>query len=146
VHRKAACLRCFYRHLRREGLLDGDPTATLAPPRRGRKRPQVLSRGEVERLLAVPAGGAPAALRDRALLELLYACGLRASEVALRLGDVDLDGRVLRARGKGARERVVPIGGPAWLWRGPTRCGWGDVLPAAQACRSLQATQPEWAG
>jgi integrase/recombinase XerD len=74
----------------------------------------VLSRGEVEQLLAVPAGGEPAALRDRALLELMYACGLRASEaVSLGLGDVDLDERVLRARGKGSRERVVPVGGSA---------------------------------
>jgi integrase/recombinase XerD len=111
VHRKTACLRSFYRHVRREGLRDSDPTATLTPPRRSRKLPHVLTRGEVDRLLAQPRGTEPAALRDRALLELMYACGLRASEaVGLELTDLDLEERVLRARGKGSRERVVPIG------------------------------------
>jgi integrase/recombinase XerD len=114
VHRKAACLRSFYRHLRREGVRDSDPAASLSPPRRGRKLPQVLTRGEVEKLLAGPKGTEPAALRDRALLELMYACGLRASEaIGLEVGDVDLDDRVLRARGKGSKERIVPIGGSA---------------------------------
>jgi integrase/recombinase XerD len=111
IHRKSACLRSFYRHLRRDALLDSDPTATLTGPRRARKLPQVLTRGEVERLLAQPRGTEPASLRDRALLELMYACGLRASEaVGLDLGDVDLEDRVLRARGKGSKERLVPIG------------------------------------
>ncbi len=111
IHRKSACLRSFYRHLRRDGLLDSDPTATLSAPRRSRKLPHVLTRGEVDKLLAQPRGTEPAALRDRALLELMYACGLRASEATgLELGDVDLEDRVLRARGKGSKERVVPIG------------------------------------
>jgi integrase/recombinase XerD len=111
IHRKTACLRSFYRHVRREGLLDTDPTATLSPPRRSRKLPHVLTRGEIDRLLSQPRGTEPAALRDRALLELMYACGLRASEaIGLELTDVDLEERVLRARGKGSKERVVPIG------------------------------------
>jgi integrase/recombinase XerD len=111
IHRKSACLRSFYRHLRRDGLLDTDPTAMLSAPRRTRKLPQVLTRGEVEKLLSQPRGTEPAALRDRALLELLYACGLRASEaIGLELMDVDIDEGVLRARGKGSKERVVPIG------------------------------------
>jgi integrase/recombinase XerD len=111
VHRKTACLRSFYRHVRREGLRDSDPTATLSPPRRSRKLPHVLTRGEIDRLLSQPRGTEPAALRDRALLELMYACGLRASEaIGLELTDVDLEERVLRARGKGSKERVVPIG------------------------------------
>src|ERR671917_248620 len=101
IHRKSACLRSFYRHLRRENLLDSDPTATLSAPRRSRKLPQVLTRAEVERLLAQPDGTDPHALRDRALLELMYASGLRASEaIGLELGDLDLEERVLRARGK----------------------------------------------
>jgi integrase/recombinase XerD len=71
----------------------------------------VLTRGEVEKLLAQPRGSEPATLRDRALLELMYACGLRASEaIGLEVVDVDLEDRVLRARGKGSKERVVPIG------------------------------------
>jgi integrase/recombinase XerD len=111
IHRKSACLRSFYRHLRRDGLLDTDPTATVSAPRRTRKLPQVLTRGEVEKLLSQPRGTEPAALRDRALLELMYACGLRASEaIGLELMDVDIDEGVLRARGKGSKERVVPIG------------------------------------
>jgi integrase/recombinase XerD len=114
IHRKSACLRSFYRHLRREGLRESDPTATLSAPRRSRKLPQVLTRGEVEKLLSQPRGTDPHALRDRALLELMYASGLRASEaIGLELGDVDIEERVLRARGKGSKERIVPIGGEA---------------------------------
>jgi integrase/recombinase XerD len=114
VHRKAACLRSFFRHLRREEVRDSDPTAGLSAPRRGRKLPQVLTRGEVERLLSQPKGTEPTSLRDRALLELMYACGLRASEaIGLEVADLDLEEGVLRARGKGSKERVVPIGGSA---------------------------------
>ena len=111
VHRKAASLRSFYRHLRREGIAESDPTAGLSAPRRGQRLPQVLTRGEVGRLLGQPKGTEPAALRDRALLELMYACGLRASEaISLEVADVDLEDHVLRARGKGSKERVVPVG------------------------------------
>jgi integrase/recombinase XerD len=111
IHRKAACLRSFYRHLRREGLRDSDPTASITGPRRGRRLPKVLNRGEVAKLLSQPTGTAPTALRDRALLELMYACGLRASEaIGIEVLDIDLEEAVLRARGKGSKERVVPIG------------------------------------
>jgi integrase/recombinase XerD len=111
LHRKAACLRSFYRHLRRENLLDDDPTAALSSPRRGKRLPEVLTRSEVQQLLQSPKGSDPASLRDRALLEVMYACGLRASEViGLELTDVDLDEGLLRARGKGSKERVVPVG------------------------------------
>jgi integrase/recombinase XerD len=85
----------------------------------------VLARGEVDRLLAQPEGHTPAALRDRALLELMYACGLRATEaIELEVSDLDLDAGLLRARGKGAKERLVPVGRRAvhalrtWLARG----------------------------
>jgi integrase/recombinase XerD len=116
LQRKAACLRSFYRHLRREGELHHDPTADLRTPRKNQKLPQVLSRGEVAKLLNAPRGTEPGALRDRALLELMYACGLRASEaIGLEVGDVDLETGVLRARGKGAKERIVPIGREAVL-------------------------------
>jgi integrase/recombinase XerD len=109
--RKVACLRSFYRHLRREGLLEHDPTAELRGPRKTQRLPRVLSRGEVGRLLASPTGTDPLALRDRALLELMYACGLRASEaVGLSTSDVDLEEGILCARGKGSKERLVPIG------------------------------------
>jgi integrase/recombinase XerD len=111
IHRKAACLRSFYRHLRREGMLENDPTAALSAPRRGRRLPHVLTRDEVNGLLAEADSTEPAGLRDRALLETMYACGLRASEtIGLELADLDLDEQVLRAKGKGSKERVVPIG------------------------------------
>jgi integrase/recombinase XerD len=112
--RKVAALRSFYRHLRREGLLDHDPTAELRGPPKTRTLPRVLSREEVARLLSEPRGAAPRALRDRALLEVMYACGLRASEaIGLELADVDLEEGVLCARGKGSKERLVPIGSQA---------------------------------
>ncbi len=114
INRKAACLRSFYRHLRREDLISDDPTAQLPTPRRGKKLPEVLSYAEVQKLLAQPRGSEPTDLRDRALLELMYASGLRASEtISLELGDLDLDAGVLRARGKGSKERLVPFGGKA---------------------------------
>ena len=76
-----------------------------------RRLPHVLSRDEVAKLLEQPRGTEPPALRDRALLELMYACGLRASEaIGLEVGDIDLEDRVLRARGKGSKERIVPVG------------------------------------
>src|SRR5690606_25341532 len=109
VQRKVACLRSFYRHLRREEIIDRDPTAELKGPPRGRRLPKVLTRAEVQHLLAQPRGTSPAALRDRALLELMYACGLRASEaVEIRIEEVDLVDGVLRANGKGGKERIVP--------------------------------------
>jgi integrase/recombinase XerD len=114
LQRKIACLRSFYRHLRRQDLLTDDPTAHLHAPRQSRKLPHVLSRDEVARLLDQPRGTGPASLRDRALLEVMYACGLRASEaIGLETGDVDLDTGILRARGKGAKERLVPVGSAA---------------------------------
>jgi integrase/recombinase XerD len=109
--RKVACLRSFYRHLRREGLIDHDPAAELHGPRKTQRLPRVLTREEVARLLREPKGTDPTALRDRALLEVMYACGLRVSEVTgLEVADVDLQEGMLRARGKGSKERLVPIG------------------------------------
>ena len=136
IHRKAACLRSFYRHLRREGIMEDDPTATVSGPRRGRRLPKVLTRGEMSKLLSQPKGTEPAQLRDRALLELMYACGLRASEATgLEVADLDLETGVLRARGKGSKERVVPIGRAAlhamriYLERGRPRLLRGRIGP-----------------
>ncbi|HEY5287211.1 MAG TPA: site-specific tyrosine recombinase [Solirubrobacteraceae bacterium] len=111
LQRKAACLRSFYRHLRREGLIEHDPTTDLRGPPKTKRLPKVLSREQVTELLAQPKGAGPLALRDRALLELMYACGLRISEaIGLELSDVDLEEGMLRARGKGSKERIVPVG------------------------------------
>ncbi len=137
LQRKVACLRSFYRHLRRQDLITDDPTVYLRAPKQSRRLPQVLSRDEVGRLLEAPRGTEPPALRDRALLELMYACGLRASEaIGLELGDVDLDTGILRARGKGSKERLVPIGSTAsravvaYLGRGRPKLA-GDRMEAA---------------
>ncbi|MDX6719048.1 MAG: integrase/recombinase XerD [Solirubrobacteraceae bacterium] len=111
IQRKTACLRSFYRHLRREEVITHDPTAELRSPRKNLKLPQVLSRDEVAKLLAAPRGSEPAALRDRAMLEIMYACGLRASEaVDLTVGALDVRAGILRARGKGSKERLIPVG------------------------------------
>lgn len=111
VQRKTACVRALYRHLRREERIEHDPTADLRAPKKRPTLPHVLTRAEIDRLLSAPAGTEPTALRDRALLELMYACGLRASEATgLELTDLDLEAGMLRASGKGSKERVVPFG------------------------------------
>jgi integrase/recombinase XerD len=114
LQRKIACLRSFYRHLRRDQVIDHDPTSELRPPRSRARLPKVLSRDEVAQLLAQPRGTSPAALRDRALLETMYACGLRASEaISLELSELDLEAGILRTLGKGSKERIVPVGSAA---------------------------------
>ena len=114
VARRTASIRAFYAYLVREGSRADDPAARLRTPKKPQDLPRVLSVEEVERLFAaiVPVG--PLGQRDLAALELLYGCGLRASElVGLREGDVDVEGGLLRCTGKGDKERVVPMGGPA---------------------------------
>ncbi len=111
LQRKVACMRSFYRHLRREGIVEHDPTAQLRGPPKQRSLPAALTRDEVFKLLEAPKGTDPRALRDRALLEVMYGCGLRISEtVGLESTDIDLQAGMLRARGKGSKERVVPVG------------------------------------
>ena len=114
ISRKTACLRSFYRHLRREELIEDDPTATVTPPQKSRKLPQVLSHAEVTRLLDSARGADAIELRDRALLEVMYGCGLRASEaIGLEIGDVDMRRGFVRPHGKGSKERIVPLGSQA---------------------------------
>jgi integrase/recombinase XerD len=111
ISRKTACLRSFYRHLRREELIADDPTATLTPPAKSRKLPHVLSQAEVGKLLDSARDADPISLRDRALLEIMYGCGLRASEaIGLEIGDVDMRRGFVRPHGKGSKERIVPLG------------------------------------
>ena len=112
--RKLSALRGLARHLVREEVRPDDFTALLQGPKRVRRVPGMLSVKEVEKLLAAPQGGDAFALRDRAMLELFYASGLRVSELAgLSLQQLDLDNGYLRVFGKGAKERVVPVGGKA---------------------------------
>jgi integrase/recombinase XerD len=111
IARHAAAIRSFFRQQALLGRVRENPAAALKLPRRRRRLPRTLSPGEAERLLQASAGTTPRALRDRALAELLYGAGLRVSEaVGLERGSVDLENRVVRALGKGDRERIVPIG------------------------------------
>lgn len=112
--RRASTLRTFFRLLDHRGVIARDPAATLAAPRQGRQLPRVLRVDQVEALLAAIEGDDPIALRDRALLELLYAAGARIGEVCpLSLDALDLDQRLVRLDGKGGKQRIVPVGEPA---------------------------------
>jgi integrase/recombinase XerD len=111
ICRRAAAIRSFFRHQTLLGARSDNPAAELDLPRRTRRLPRTLSPGEAERLVEAAQGTTPRALRDHALVELLYGAGLRVSEaVGLHKGGVDLDERLVRTVGKGGKERVVPIG------------------------------------
>jgi integrase/recombinase XerC len=110
VARKLSALRTFVRYLRREGWIDTDPAALAQAPRREQKVPAHLSMDEMTRLLDAPDAATPLGRRDRAILELFYASGLRLSElVGLDMEDVNLGSRVVRVMGKGGKERLVPF-------------------------------------
>jgi integrase/recombinase XerD len=111
IARRLASLRALYRHLMLLDARPDNPAAELASPRRIRRLPRTLSPAEAERLIEAANGTTPRALRDSAIVELLYGGGLRVGElVSLEKGSVDLDERLVRALGKGSKERVVPIG------------------------------------
>jgi integrase/recombinase XerD len=111
VARRVAAARTFFRHLVLVGMRTDNPAAAVELPRRRRRLPRTLSPAEVERLIDAANGVGPRALRDRALVELLYGAGLRVSEaVGLDRGRVDLEQRIVRAAGKGGKERIVPLG------------------------------------
>jgi integrase/recombinase XerC len=108
--RKLAAIRTFGRYLRREGSIEGDPAALVGTPRREQRLPAHLAEAEMSRLLEMPDGSTPLGRRDRAIMELFYASGLRLSElVGLGLEDVNLSSRVVRVLGKGGKERIVPF-------------------------------------
>ena len=109
--RRVSSLKRFYRYCLRERLIDADPTLRLDPPKRVPRFPKTLSESDVEALLAAPDAATPLGERDRAMIETLYATGLRVSElVGLKLFEVDLQAGVVRVLGKGAKERLVPLG------------------------------------
>ncbi len=115
--RLLSSLRRFYRYLVREGRLTEDPSARIDAPKLGRSLPKSLTEAEVESLLAVPKTDTPLGLRDRTMLEVLYASGLRVSElVGLTLDQVNLRQGVVRVVGKGSKERLVPLGEEAVAW------------------------------
>lgn len=115
--RLLSALRAFYAQQLRRKVLAHDPTALIEAPRLGRSLPKALSESEIDALLQAPATDTPAGLRDRAVIELMYAAGLRVSElVALPAVAVNLRQGVLRVTGKGSKERLVPMGEEAQHW------------------------------
>lgn len=111
VRRKASSLRGLFRFLLKEGIMEEDPTELLEVPRLGTPLPKNLTVDEVDRLLAQPDPGEPLGVRNKAMMELLYATGLRVSELlALRLRDLNLEVGYVVAYGKGRKERLVPVG------------------------------------
>ncbi len=114
IARKLSAIRSFYRYLLREEIISTSPVATTSSPKLDRRLPSFLSIEEINRLLEAPDLSTPQGLRDRALLELLYASGLRVSElVSLNLEQVNLDTNEIRVWGKGSKERMVLMGEPA---------------------------------
>jgi len=115
--RQLSSFRRFFRYIMREGLRDTDPTADIEMPRIGRSLPKTLSEEEVDSLLQAPNTDEPLGHRDRAMLELLYATGLRVSElINLKQSQVNFNQGVLRIVGKGDRERLIPLGEEAQRW------------------------------
>ncbi|HLT13357.1 MAG TPA: site-specific tyrosine recombinase XerD [Marinobacter sp.] len=118
--RRLSGIRRFYRYLLREGLIAEDPTLRIDSPRLPRRLPDTLTEQDVEVLLAEPDPGVPLELRDRAMLEILYGCGLRVTELtSLAVDQVNLRQGVVRVSGKGNKDRLVPLGEEAvdWLLR-----------------------------
>ena len=115
--RQLSSFRRFYRYLLREGVIVEDPTADIAMPKIGRSLPQSLTEDEVDSLLAAPNVSEPLGNRDRAMLELLYATGVRVSElINLKMSQMNLTQGVIRIVGKGDRERLIPLGDEAQDW------------------------------
>ncbi|HHY37879.1 MAG TPA: site-specific tyrosine recombinase XerD [Clostridia bacterium] len=114
IARRLAALKAFYQYLVRENFLQNDPTSNLESPKLEKRLPKVLTVREVDMLLKQPKPTTPTGLRDRAMLELLYATGIRVSElISLNVSDLNLEMGFLKCRGKGARERIVPVGSMA---------------------------------
>lgn len=115
--RLMSCLRGFFQWMIRHNYIDADPLAQVKSPKLGRPLPKTLTESEVEKLLEAPDSEIPLELRDKAMLEILYACGLRISELTgLRVDQVNLRQGVVRTMGKGSKERLVPMGDQAVNW------------------------------
>ena len=114
VARKLAAIRSFFRYLKRHGKIAANPAAAVATPRQERRLPRLLSVDEMAHLVEMPDDSAPLGARDRAILELLYATGVRVSELTgLDFDDLDLGEGTMRVMGKGKKERMVPVGSKA---------------------------------
>ena len=140
--RKLAALRTFARYLRREGVIEGDPASLVGTPKREQRLPAHLGEAEMSRLLDMPDSAHPLGRRDKAILELFYASGLRLSElVGVNIDDVNLSSRIIRVMGKGGKERLIPFNPPtekairSWL------TDWeklGAAVPRTTRGRSLK--------
>ncbi len=114
IARRTATLRNFYRFLASEGKIEADPTERLVAPKQWQNIPKFLNRDQIDQLLAAPGAAKPTGVRDHAMLELLYATGLRVSELcAVRIADLDFERGILRTVGKGNKQRIAPVGKPA---------------------------------
>lgn len=134
IARMLSCLRGFFAHQVRAGVIAEDPTVLVDAPKLGKPLPKSLSEADVDALLAAPNVDDPLELRDKAMLEVLYASGLRVSElVGLRLEQVNLRQGVVRVFGKGSKERLVPLGEEAMHW----------LARYAQQARPLLLSQPD---
>lgn len=115
--RMLSCLRGFYRYYVREAVLSVDPTLDVESPKRGRSLPKTMTEADVEALLGAPDTEDPLDFRDRTMLEMLYAAGLRVTElVSLQLGQINIRQGIIRVIGKGDKERLVPLGDEASIW------------------------------
>ncbi len=140
--RTLSTFRRFYRYLAREALIDEDPTALIESPRIGRPLPKLLTEEQVERLLEAPDAGDVLGLRDRAMLETLYATGLRVSElVGLRLSQLGMEQGIVRVIGKGNRERLVPLGEEALGWIARYLSQGRATLVQGRVCEALFPTR-----
>lgn len=111
ISRRLAAIKSLYRFLINDGQLEKDPSENIESPKKIQKLPRVLTTEEVDRLLSQPRTGTPAGLRDKAMLELIYATGIRVSElVSLDVGNINMEEGYLRCMGKGSKERIIPIG------------------------------------
>ncbi len=140
--RLISSLRNFYRYLYREKRIPADPSVLIDSPRQGRSLPKSLSEADVEALLAAPDISTDLGLRDRCMLEVLYACGLRVSElIGLKLSEVNLRQGVLRISGKGDKQRLAPLGDEAIDWLEQYQSRARPALLGEALCETLFVTQ-----
>lgn len=117
ISRNLAAIKAFYQYLMRERYISKDPAASMEAPKLEKRLPKVLTVTEIDKLLKQPAPVSPAGIRDRAMLELLYATGIRVSElISLTISDVNLELGYIKCYGKGSKERIVPLGSIAAKW------------------------------
>ena len=138
--RKLAALRTFARYLRREGVLDNDPASLVGTPKRDQRLPAHLGEAEMSKLLDIPDTSNPLGRRDRAILELFYASGLRLSElVGVNVDDVNLSSRIVRVLGKGRKERLVPFNRTAEASIRTWLADWSSLVKPAAATRKKKS-------